>query len=292
MNELTATFAGKQEKAMNADLHCHSNASDGQLSPAEVVVRAHANGVSLLSLTDHDTLGGIEEARRAAASIGLDFLAGVEISVTWKNQGIHIVGIGVDDNHHGLREGLDIVASGRIERGRQMAASLAEAGISGAFEGALAYAKDPRTLSRSHFARYLVDIGVCKDQSSVFESYLNPGKPGYVPHREFLLEQAIEQINAAGGVAILAHPGRYRIKATELRQLVQEFRELGGKALEVVSGSQTPDYTGQMARLARDFDLKASRGSDFHAIGSSYADLGRLPPLPDGVVPVWSLFDF
>lgn len=274
---------------INADLHCHSTTSDGTLSPSEVVRRAHANGVQLLALTDHDELGGLDEAARTAQAVGLAFVPGVEVSVTWAGETIHVVGLGVDPDDARLAGGLAATRSGRDERGREIGEQLAAAGIPGAYEGALQYAGNPSLLSRTHFARLLVERGVCADVREVFARFLVEGKPGYVPHRWARLPDAIEWIAGAGGVAVLAHPGRYRIDATQLWALVGEFREAGGRGIEVVTGSHTPAQYGQFARFAREFDLLASRGSDFHDPDESRVDLGRLPSLPADLTPVWSV---
>lgn len=272
----------------NWDFHCHSTASDGLLPPAEVVRRAAGNGVGLLALTDHDDLAGLPEARDAAADLGLKLVSGVEISIEWQNHPIHVVGLGFDADHPVLTAGLESVRSGRIERARRMAEALEAIAIHGAFEGAMAYAGNPSLISRAHFARYLVAAGLCKDVHSVFENYLTPGKPGYVDHRWATLEDAVGWIRAAGGVAVVAHPGRYRISNALLRRFLDDFKDVGGEGIEVVTGSHSPDQVHHFARLARHYGFLASRGSDFHGPEESFTDLGRLAPLPADLVPVWS----
>ncbi len=276
---------------LNADLHCHSTVSDGTLEPEAVVARAHANGVELLSLTDHDELSGQARAQAAAAALGLRYVPGVEISVTWAGETIHVVGLGVDPTDVELVAGVARTRDGREERAREMAEQLHAVGIEGAYEGALRYVGNPELISRTHFARYLVESGRCTDVGDVFSRYLIEGKPGFVPHRWARLSQALGWITAAGGTAVLAHPGRYRLNDTALWALVQEFREAGGTALEVVCGSHTRDQYGRFAAMSREFGLRASRGSDFHGPGESHVELGRLPPLPDSVVPVWYDWD-
>lgn len=273
---------------LNADLHCHSTVSDGTLAPGDVARRAHANGVQLLALTDHDELGGLDEAQQVAAELGLGFVPGVEVSTTWAGETIHVVGLGVDRHAPVLVNGLASVRGGRDGRGREMADQLAAVGIEGAYEGALRYAGNPALLSRTHFARFLVEQGVCTDVGDVFQRFLVEGKPGFVPHRWAGLPEAVRWINEAGGIAVLAHPGRYRVNATELWALISEFREAGGRGIEVITGSHTVAQYGQFARFAREFDLLASRGSDFHSPTESRVDLGQLPPLPDDLVPVWT----
>ncbi len=273
---------------MNADLHCHSTVSDGLLRPADVVRRAAGNGVELLALTDHDELGGLAEARAAAVDAGLRFVDGAEISVSWENDTtIHIVALGFDPGNAALREGLAQVRSGRDGRAAMMAEELARVGIHGAYQGALRHAGNPALLSRSHFARYIVDCGLARDVKTVFERWLAKGKPGYVAHAWATLEQALGWIGAAGGLAVLAHPGRYRISGADLRRLCAEFRDLGGRGIEVLSGAHSADTAREMARLAREFGFSASRASDFHGPGESWVDLGRLPELPADLRAVW-----
>ncbi|GAA5185458.1 PHP domain-containing protein [Niveibacterium umoris] len=273
---------------INADLHCHSTISDGLLSPAAVVERAAANGVEMLALTDHDELGGLTEAREAAVRAGIRFVDGVEISVSWGEQTVHIVGLGVDPRCPALVEGLAAVRGGRDGRAARMGDALAEIGIRGAYQGALKYVGNPALVSRSHFARYLVEIGVSRDVKSVFDHYLVRGKPGYVEHVWATLDDAVGWIHAAGGLAVIAHPGRYRLSKRELEELFLRFRELGGDAIEVVSGSHNREATLEFARVARRYGFLASRASDFHGPGESSVDLGRSDLLPEDLTPVWS----
>ena len=272
---------------LNADLHCHSTISDGTLEPEAVVARAHAQGVELLSLTDHDELSGQLRARAAADALGLAYVPGVEISVTWAGETIHVVGLGIDPLDADLVAGVARTRDGREERAKEMAEQLQAVGIEGSYEGALRYVGNPELISRTHFARHLVETGVCSDVGDVFQRYLSEGKPGLVPHRWAKLGQALGWILGAGGTPVLAHPGRYRLNDTALWALIEEFREAGGTAIEVVCGSHTRDQYGRFAGIAREFGLRASRGSDFHGPGESHVELGQLPPLPDAVVPVW-----
>lgn len=272
---------------LNADLHCHSIVSDGTLTPTALAQRAKTNGVDLWALTDHDELDGIAEARSAAAAVGLRFMAGVEISITWSGKTVHIVGLGVDEHNPELRAGLGSVRGGRERRGREMAESLAQVGITGAFEGAMKHADNPEMLGRTHFARFLVESGVKPTVSDVFKHYLVEGKPGFVPHRWGTLEQAVGWIRGAGGRAVIAHPGRYGLSELQRDALIEAFRDLGGEGIEVVTGSHTPQEYDHYARVARRTGLLASRGSDFHGTSESGADLGSLPPLPADLKPVW-----
>ena len=277
-----------QGRPLNADLHCHSSVSDGLLAPAEIVRRAHANGVELLSLTDHDELDGLAEARAVADELGLPFVDGVEISVSWGDDAtLHIVGLGIDPGNVVLSDGLARLRSGRDRRALLMAAELDKVGIHGAYDGALRYVSNPALVGRSHFARYIVEAGHAKDFKSVFDHWLAKGKPGYVSHHWTQLETALSWIHGAGGVAVIAHPGRYRITKKELRRLFVEFRALGGEGIEVLSGSHSEDEILTVARYAREFGFLASRGSDFHGPGESRIDLGKMPPLPEGLTPVW-----
>ncbi|MFV0680030.1 3',5'-nucleoside bisphosphate phosphatase [Ottowia sp.] len=274
---------------LNADLHCHSTTSDGTLPPEEVAARAHANGVDLWSLTDHDEVGGQPRALAAAQRLGLKYLTGVEISVTFADSTVHIVGLGFDHHDPSLIGGLADTRDGRGPRAREMAAQLAKAGIEGAYEGALKYVGNPHLIARPHFARYLVEIGVCKDTPEVFRKYLTEGKPGYVPHRWAKLGDAVRWITQAGGVAVVAHPARYHFSATVEYALFTEFKQHGGLGVEVVTGSHSAAEAARYADLARELDLVASRGSDFHSPEESHTDLGQLPPLPAELTPVWDL---
>ena len=275
--------------SINADLHCHSTISDGTLSPTTLAARARANGVQLWALTDHDEISGQREAATAAQAQGLDYLTGVEISVTFANTTVHIVGLGFDFDDAPLAYGLQETRGGRGTRAQDMAQQLALAGIPGAYEGALRYAGNPELISRTHFARYLVEQGVCHDTSEVFRRFLTEGKPGFVPHRWASLGDAVRWIREAGGVAVIAHPARYDLTPTEEYALFSEFSQHGGQAVEVVTGSHTPAEYAIYADMAREFGLAASRGSDFHSPQESHTDLGQLPPLPTGLTPVWEL---
>lgn len=276
-------------KPINADLHCHSTVSDGLLAPADLVRRALANGVELLALTDHDELGGVAEAHATADEIGIGFVDGVEVSISWgDDQTVHIVALGIDPADPALLEGLRQVRSGRDARAGRMAAELDKAGIHGAYEGALRHAGNPALISRSHFARYIVEQGHVKDVKSVFDNWLAKGKPGYVEHAWATLADALRWIIGGGGIAVIAHPARYRLSHAQRRELFSEFKDLGGRGIEVLSGSQKDDEVREFSRIAREFGFLASRGSDFHGPGESWTDLGRMPDLPEGLTPVWS----
>ncbi len=275
---------------LNADLHSHSTASDGTLAPATLARRAADHGVELWALTDHDDIGGLSEARDAARALGLRFVAGVEISVSFAAQTVHIVGLGVDPGSTVLQQGLRQIREGRDERARRMAKELEDRlGLDGVYAGALRFAGNPALLSRTHFARYLVEQRICRQTHEVFARFLTPGKPGYVEHEWASLADALQWITAAGGVAVVAHPGRYRFTPAEEWALLERFKSLGGQAIEVVTGSHTAAQYRRYADTALEFGFHASRGSDFHSPDESACDLGRLPPLPADVVPVWEL---
>lgn len=272
---------------LNADLHCHSVVSDGTQTPEWLAQQAHANCVELWALTDHDEVGGIDRAAAAAAALGLPFLAGVEISVTWGDKTVHIVGLGVDHTQVALMEGLRRTRGGREGRAREMAQQLDAVGIPGAFEGALKYVGNPDLISRSHFARYLVEIGACADIGEVFRRFLTEGKPGFIPHRWATLEQAVGWITDAGGMAIIAHPARYGFTPQQEHALFTQFCQLGGQGVEVATASHTPEETDIYRQMALDYGLYASRGSDFHSPAESRIELGKLSPLPASLTPVW-----
>jgi predicted metal-dependent phosphoesterase TrpH len=271
---------------MNIDLHCHSNVSDGALPPAQVARRAARAGVEVWALTDHDQLGGLDEAREAARAEGMRFVDGVEISVTWRGSTIHIVGLRIDPANATLVAALQRVRSGRVERARQIARDLQEAGVAGAFDGAMRHAEHPEMIARTHFARFLVEAGVVVDVRAAFRRFLVPGKPGYVPHEWAKLADAVHWILAAGGQAVLAHPGRYRLSAGALEALLGEFRAAGGEALEVVTGSHSSEQMRHFGAIAARHRFAASRGSDFHGPEEG-AEFGSLPPLDPALRPVW-----
>lgn len=276
---------------LNADLHCHSVVSDGTLTPEQLAERAAANGVELWSLTDHDEIGGQSRAAAAARKAGLKYLTGTEISVTFIGKTVHIVGLGFDPDDARIHQGLERTRGGRGLRAQEMSEGLAKVGISGAYEGALRFAGNHALISRTHFARFLVESGVCKETNEVFRKYLTEGKPGFVEHRWASLRDAVTWITQAGGVAVIAHPARYRFTANEEYALFTEFKNYGGQAVEVVTGSHSAAEYLTYADSAREFGLAASRGSDFHSPDESHTDLGTLPMLPGELTPVWDLLE-
>ncbi len=272
---------------LNADLHCHSVVSDGTLTPEQLAVRAKANGVELWALTDHDEVGGQDRALAAAQTNGMKYLTGVEISITFANKTVHIVGLGFDAHDEQLKQGLYQTRGGRGERAKEMSEGLAKVGIHGAYEGALKYAGNHELISRTHFARFLVETGACQDTNEVFRRFLTEGNPGYVPHRWASLKDAVQWIVQAKGMAVIAHPARYGFTPNEEFALFTEFKNHGGQGVEVVTGSHTPAEYVTYADMAKEFDLFASRGSDFHSPDESRIDLGTLPWLPGQLTPVW-----
>lgn len=272
---------------LNIDLHCHSTVSDGLLTPARLVEHASLRGVNVLALTDHDDVRGLAEARIAAREKNITLINGVEISVTWQGRTLHILGLGIDPEYPPLEQGLASIRVGRVERARNIAAQLDRYEIHGSFAGAYAYAGEGRLIGRTHFARFLVEKGYAKDVRSVFKKYLVKGKPGYSPHEWASLSDAISWIRGSGGQAIIAHPARYQLGKNVLETLLHEFRELGGIGLEIISPSHTADQIKLFATHAQRLNLLASCGSDYHGPGESYFDLGQLPPLPAGCIPIW-----
>ncbi len=276
---------------LNADLHCHSVISAGTLTPEDLADRARRGGVQLWALTDHDEVGGQHRAAAAAREQGLSYLTGTEISVTFAGETVHIVGLGFDADDPTLRQGLQATRGGRSQRALEMAAGLAQVGIAGAYEGALQFVGNPDLISRTHFARFLVDTGICKDTNEVFRRFLTEGKPGFVPHRGATLKNAIGWITGAGGVAVIAHPARYKFTPNEEYALFTEFKLHGGQAVEVITGSHSAQEALKYGEMAVEFNLAASRGSDFHSPDESHTDLGTLPYLPGELTPVWELLE-
>ena len=272
--------------SLNYDLHCHSTASDGALSPREVVLRAHEHGVDVLALTDHDVTAGLAEARATAADVGIQLIPGVEISVTWNGVTVHILGLGIDAENEALQQGLCRLREIRDWRAAEIARRLEKHGIEGAYEGAKKFSSGT-LISRTHFAHYLIEQGHAKHLRDVFKRFLVHGKPGYVAGEWAALCEAVDWINQAGGQAAVAHPARYKISATKLRQLLAEFKDCGGAGVEVVSSSHTPSDCTNMARYAKQFGLLASRGSDYHGPEHKWVELGNIPPLPEACVPIW-----
>lgn len=272
---------------MKYDLHSHSIASDGTLTPVALVQRAVAQGVTHLALTDHDTLAGLHEAKAAAQDCELQLVAGIELSAQWKGRAIHIVGLLLDIDCSELNTGIAKQQEFRAWRGLEIARRLEKkAGISNAYEGALSFVHGD-LLSRSHYARFLVEQGYARDFSKAIKKYLLKGKPGHVQGDWAPLADVVSWIRAAGGIAVIAHPARYNMTASKLRGLIADFIEAGGEAIEVVSGSHTPSDVKNMLGHALRFDLLASAGSDFHGPENRWIELGRLADMPESCTAVW-----
>lgn len=272
----------------NVDLHSHSTFSDGLLTPANLVERAKAHGVDVMALTDHDEVRGNREARATAEEQGIKFIPGVEISTTWAGMTVHIVGLNIDDANQDLIDGLALVRNGRVKRAHEISMLLEDAGIPGTFDGAMRLVSNPFLVTRKHFARYLVNAGVCTNVKDAFKRFLIEGRPGYMPHRWVSLDDAVRWIHGAGGISVIAHPGRYPFSDLVFDAFFEEFKYLGGSAIEVVTGSHTVDQYEKYAKVAKDFGFMASMGSDFHAPGESRVDIGKLTPMPRGVDVVWN----
>lgn len=273
----------------NADLHCHSIFSDGTLTPEDVAARARGNGVDLWALTDHDGVGGQERALQAARKHGMRYLTGVEISITYADTTVHIVGLGFDPGDAALVAGLDATRGGRDGRAREVAARLEQlTGLTGVYAGALRYAGNKEAIARPHFARFLVEQGACRSTQDAFCKYLGDGKAAYIPHRWASLEDAVRWITRAGGMAIVAHPARYHFDARQEAALFTDFKRCGGHGVEVVTGSHTAAEATRYAGMARQYGLLASRGSDFHSPSESRTDVGTLPQLPADLPAVWA----
>ena len=271
-----------------ADLHSHSRYSDGTLAVADLVSLAHSRGVNLLALTDHDELQGLPEARLAAHDHGLQWVSGVEISAGWQGASIHILGLRINGEDAALRAALSSTRGMRKVRAQRISDSLAEAGIANVLAGAMSYAPNPELISRTHFARYLVDTGVCGSFGEVFSRYMKPGKPGYCKQHWLPMTDAISLIHGAGGRAVLAHPGRYEVDLLGgVNSLLQAFTDAGGDGVEVVCAAHHPSEWAQFGALARRFGLLASIGSDFHSHAESRVKFGDLPRLSPNLKPVW-----
>ncbi len=276
---------------MRVDYHCHSTASDGALTPTQLVERAARNGVTDLALTDHDQLSGLSAARTAAEQAGIRFVNGVEVSCSWRGMSVHIVGLNIDTNNAPLIAGLQTNASGRAVRAEVMAQALEEVGVKNVLERALAEAGGRMDLlARTHFARVIVADKKAENVRHVFQNYLVEGKPGFVAHEWASIAQALNWIQGAGGVAVLAHPGRYPHDEASERELIAEFIGLGGRAIEVVTGAHGSKLVRRYTQMCRDLDLYASAGSDFHGVGESKMDIGRAPNLPEGLKPVYQIW--
>ncbi len=276
--------------ALKYDLHCHSTASDGALNPTELVQRAKEHGVDALSLTDHDSTAGIAEAKRCAESVNIQLIPGIELSSTWNNKCLHIIGLDIDANAPLLYTGIQKTQSTRLQRAHKIALKLEKKHIPGAFEAVQKQAGQGM-ITRSHFADFLLHEGHVINRQEAFDYYLGKGKPAFVQTQWPELEQTVHWITQAGGIAVLAHPLRYKLTASWMRRLLADFKAMGGQGLEVISGRNNPDEIRTAADYAKRFALAGSVGSDFHTPDNPWVELGRLAALPDDIQPVWDLFD-
>ncbi len=277
--------------SLNIDLHCHSNISDGVLAPVQLLARAAERSVNVLALTDHDDTSGLTEAHAAAKHWGIHLINGVEISVSWEYDTLHIVGLGINPDALPLSTGLASIRAGRKDRAAKIAVQLEKAGVHDALAGAWRHAMNPELIGRMHFARYMIEQGICADVQTVFKRFMTRGKPGYVSHQWAALADAVGWIRASGGQAVLAHPGRYPLGTGKMRALLKAFSDAGGEGIEVVTSNHTPEQRARFTELAKQFGLLASRGSDFHSPGETWRDLGRLPALPATCRPIWQNWD-
>lgn len=272
------------------DLHSHSTASDGTLSPNELVKRAFENGCSVLALTDHDCIDGLVEANFTANQYGMKFVSGVELSVSWKSYTLHIVGLDFDETNDNLINGLENIRKGRINRAMKISEELEKVGIKNAFDGAKQYCENIDMISRTHFARFLVEQKICNDIDDVFNHYLVKGKPGYVPHYWISLKEAIDLIIGAGGIAIIAHPARYKMTDDDFKELINEFINYGGTGIEAISGRHSLEENEKYLNIAKEYKLFVSCGSDFHQPSSNkYREIGNTICIPDDVQSVLSI---
>ncbi len=272
------------------DLHSHSTASDGALSPTELVIRAKAQNVTALALTDHDTVSGLKEAIETASLMEINLIAGIELSTTWKKRCLHIVGLDIDPNSKILLDGLERQQNIRAERAKTIALKLEKKGIKGAYEAVVAASKNGM-ITRSHFANFLLKENHVSRGQEAFDRYLGDGKPAYVTTIWAELNDAINWIQQAGGVAVLAHPLRYKMTASWMRRLLVEFKAMGGEGIEVVTGRSSKEDIRISSNYAKKFELAGSVGSDFHTPKNQWIELGRFPQLPEGILPIWERFD-
>lgn len=275
-------------RAVIYDLHTHTNSSDGSLAPDDLLALAAKHGVGVLSITDHDTVNAYE--RISSPSPGTpSLIPGIELSTTWSGRGIHIVGLNIDPTCEQLRQGIAKQQSARLQRAKTIARRLTRLGIDNPFDAVCEIAGSAG-IGRPHFAQFLVNTGVVKDMATAYRKHLGTGKAGDVKNGWASLTDVVHWIRSAGGEAVLAHPAKYKMTATKLRCLVEDFVSAGGRAIEVVSGQQDAATTARLATLADDFKLAASIGSDFHHPELTWSAPGRFSVMPAKLKPVWDLW--
>ena len=271
------------------DLHCHSTASDGALSPTELIERAHLQGVTTISLTDHDTTQGLDEALQAALRLNMRFINGIELSTTWENHCLHIVGLNINPDYALLKTGIRHLQTIRSERAQKIADKLARKRIPDAY-AAVTAAAGRGMITRSHFADFLLKQHHVSTQQEAFDRYLGQGKSAFVSTTWASLTDAVDWITQAGGVAVLAHPLRYKLTANWMNRLLTAFKDMGGQGIEVITGRSSPEEIILTGKYLARYDFYGSVGSDFHNPSNQWVELGRLKALPETIKPVWELF--
>ncbi len=271
------------------DLHCHSTASDGSLSPKEVVERAHQQGVTSLALTDHDTINGQQEAAESAVANNINYIPGIEISTTWENKCFHILGLNIDPQNATLNSNIKSLQLLRTERAKKIALKLEKRRVPNAYEAVVTMANGGM-ITRAHFAKFLLENSYVSTQQQAFDRYLGKGKTAFVSTIWADLHDVIHWINQAGGVAVVAHPLRYKLTASWMRRFLSAFKDAGGQGIEIITGRSSADEIRKSITFAHQYQLAASVGSDFHTPENQWVELGRLAPLPDNIQPVWELF--
>ena len=269
------------------DLHCHSTFSDGLLSPDLLLERAKQNGVRHLALTDHDTVAGVLALQQLPSDPAIQIIPGIELSVQWKKYDVHILGLNINVNEPQLQAIISEQLERRVLRAQAIGQALERCGIADAYAKTCELAGHPK-VGRAHYAQLLIKAGYARDMKAAFKTYLSKGKVAYVPVTWINLKSAVHVINAAGGHAVIAHPLKYKLTRTKLHELLQEFKDLGGTGIEVISGDSMAEDSAKLAQLCKKFLLLASTGSDYHGDGLSRVGLGRQKKLPDDCLPIWS----
>ena len=270
---------------MNVDLHCHTTVSDGALSPAQLIALAVDREIDMLAITDHDSIDCYRQIDTARADLTL--ITGIELSTTWQGRSVHIVGLNIDLKNPALLEGVSQQSLARDQRAVKISQRLEKLGFENTLQGARSISNGGQ-IGRPHFAQHLVQIHAVTSVQQAFNKYLGSGKAGDIKEHWASLEDVISWIRNAGGVAVLAHPTKYKMTRTKLCLLIEDFIDAGGEAMEVISGAQNPSITGSMAALCHKYNLLASCGSDFHAPEQPWASLGHVPQLPSNCKPVWT----
>lgn len=276
--------------AIKYDLHCHSLYSDGSLTPANLILRAKEKGVTTLALTDHDTVSGISQAQQAAEEHQLNFIPGIELSCLWHKKTFHILGLNIDPNNAQLLAGTQKLQTIRFERAQKIALKLEKHKVFGAFEAVQA-AADTGMITRPHFAKYLIQQNHVNSMKEAFDRYLAQGKPAFVSTEWVDITDAIQWIKESGGIPVIAHPMRYKLTASWMRRFLNDFKKMGGQGIEIITARSSPEEIRRTLQFAKTFEFYGSVGSDFHTPDNQWVELGRLPPLPADIQPIWRLFN-